>query len=230
MRPRRPTLLIALAIAAVIVVVAVAAYLLGSANRNIANPPPTATAPILGASPSGTPSTSVATDSAPTGCLGGPSRSDSMVLAAQKQAPHTSFGAVEVATAFFRWAYRYPYPSAASSDRVSAALIAPNASSSLKDIAAGYASAGDITHGEVPEGTPFYLSTAAGMWLTSGTPEQVLVTVNANYVIDGAVSPTKTAAAAAVMVWSSQGWRVLSEQQPDTAKLSAGGTQFTGGC
>jgi hypothetical protein len=37
-----------------------------------------------------------------------------MVLSAEKLAPHTTNGAVEVATAFVRWLNQYPYPSAST--------------------------------------------------------------------------------------------------------------------
>lgn len=172
------------------------------------------------------------TGAAPTGCLGGNNRDVAMVLAAQKAAPHTMFGAVEAATAFTRWSLQYPYPSAADSNTVSNSVISPDAPASVKDIAGGYAKAEDITGGRVPVGTPYYLSTTNGLWLVSAdsTSDRMTVSVNGSYVIDGALSPTKTAAIALVMVWQKDAWHVQSAEQPDVSKIAAGGTTYTGGC
>jgi hypothetical protein len=172
------------------------------------------------------------TGPAPTGCLGGNPRDVNMLLDAQKSAPHTAFGAVEIAAAFARWSYQFPYPPAADSSEVSAAVIASNATSANKDLAGGYLRAGDITNGNVPANTPFFFSTTNGLWDISSesSSDDITVTVNGSYVINGVLSPTKTAASAFELVWQGGSWRILTAVQPDVQRLAAGGTTFTGGC
>lgn len=222
-------LLIALLIGVVIIVAIVIAYVTGRNTGATPAEPTSASVATVTATASGG---STDTDAAPTGCLGGSARNIGMLLAAQKSAPHSAYGAVEVATAFFRWAYRYPFPSTSESQAVAQEVIAPAASAAFKDVPGSYANAGDITGGQVSKGTPFHLSTTSGLWVirSGSSSDRVTVDLNAAYVVDGAVSPTKTAAISATLVWTSGGWHVLSEQQPDTSALSAGGTQFTAGC
>jgi hypothetical protein len=222
-------LLIALLIGAVIIAAIVIAYVAGRNSGTPVAGPTSTSVTTATATASNSPA---AADAAPTGCLGGEARNIDMLLTAQRSAPHSAYGAVELATAFFRWAYRYPYPSSAEAREVRQQVIASAASSAFKDIEGSYASAGDITGGQVAGGTPFFLSTTAGLWVirAGSSSDRVTVDLNAAYVIDGALSPTKTAAISATLVWNSGSWHVLSEQQPDTAALSAGGTQFTAGC
>jgi hypothetical protein len=172
-------------------------------------------------------------DAAPTGCLGGQDRTAAMVLAAQKSAGHSSYGAVEVATSFYRWLWQYPYPSASEAQTVSAAVVSPDAASSLKNIEAQYQAAGDNpTQGVVPPGGQFFMSTTNGVWsvLEGGTPDRVTVQLAAGYVIDGALSPTKTGVSGYVMVWQNGAWHISTGTPVDQTKLANAGTRFTGGC
>lgn len=220
-------LLIALLVGAIVIVAIVVAYV---ASR------PTSTPSVLPGTPTTTTrsagSSSDIADAAPTGCLGGPSRTNEMLLTAQRLASHTTYGAVEVAAAFFRWAYRYPFPKSSESDQISKQFVAPRASSEVKDISGSFARAGDISGGEVPEGAPFYLSTATGGWLVDqrSTDDEVTVQLEGAYVVDGALSATRTAAISATLVWTAGEWRLLRQQAPDASALAAGGTRFTAGC
>lgn len=221
------TLLIALLAGGVIIIAIVVAYVVGRSASPEAAAPPQATA--NGDSDANGSSTG---DSAPGGCLGGEAQGNKMLLDAQEDAPHTSFGAVDMAAAFMRWAYRRPYPTDRDIRVIGAEIVSPDASPGFRDIGSSYQNATDITRGVVPGETPFSLSLANGAWLVrqESTVDRVTVDLTANYVIDGVLSPTKTAAISATFVWQQGSWRLLSEQPPDVDALSAGGTQFVAGC
>jgi hypothetical protein len=170
---------------------------------------------------------------APTGCLGGQDRNSAMVLTAQKAAQQTTYGAVEVATSFYRFLWQYPYPSASESEAVSTAVMADTATDVWKDIAGSYEAAGnDATQGVVPAGTPFHTSTTNGLWRVTedSTADRITVELAVGYVIDGALSPSKVAGIGLVMVWQDGAWKVESGTAVDQTKLAAGGNRYTGGC
>ncbi|WP_236628850.1 hypothetical protein [Cryobacterium roopkundense] len=173
-------------------------------------------------------------DVAPTGCLGGPDRTAAMVLAAKAEAKHTTFGAVEVATAFYRWGWQYPHPVSADADAVSAGIMASTANASFRDLSSAYEgfAEADMTSGQVPASTPFHLSTTNGLWMVSegSTADKVEVNLAVGYVINGELSPTKAAVISLTMVWEEGAWHLESGGTPDQAKLSNGGTRYTGGC
>jgi hypothetical protein len=222
-------------IAAAVVVIGVAGGIVYSSAQPGGNPAAVATSQPSASAPS-TPGSSGAGDTdngvAPTGCLGGQDRNANMVLAAQKAAPHTSFGAVETAASFYRWLWQSPQPTKADADAVAARIMAKAANESFKDLAASYASTPDMTGGRVPAGTPFHLSTTNGVWtVTEGSnSNQVEVNLGAGYVINGELSPTRAALITLTLVWEDDAWHLLSGDTPDQAKLAAGGTRFTGGC
>jgi hypothetical protein len=157
-----------------------------------------------------------------------------MVLGAQAAAKHTTYGAVEVATAFYRWLWQYPYPTAAEADAVSVGIMASTANDSFQDLAAAYATFADadMTSGQVPDNTPFHLSTTNGLWMISegSTADKVEVNLGESYVIDGELSPTKAAVISLTMLWEDGAWHLESGGSPDQAKLTNGGTRYTGGC
>ncbi len=175
-------------------------------------------------------------DVAPTGCLGGQDRNVNMVLTAQADAKHTSYGAVEVATAFYRWLWQSPNPAANTADAntVSVAIMASTANDAFRDLAGSYTAMAntDITSGQVPSDTPFHLSTTNGLWLVeqNSTADRVTVNIAAGYVVNGELSPTKTAIIAQTLVWENDAWHIERAGTPDQAKLAAGGTRYTGGC
>ncbi len=171
-------------------------------------------------------------DAAPTGCLGGQDRTAAMVLAAQKSAGHSTYGAVEVATAIYRFIWQNPHPSVADLNAVSAAAISSDANASFKNLAASYSGVSDMTSGQVPAGESFHLSTTNGLWMVSenSSPEQVQVNLAEGYVIDGALSPTKAAVISLTMDWESGSWHLLKGGTPDQTKLANGGARYTGGC
>ena len=205
------------------------------------NPPAPPPAPAPASSVTPAPQASAAASGAgdddpgvaPTGCLGGLDRNAAMVLTAQKQAPHTTYGAVEVAAAFHRWLWQYPDPGVDDITAVSTNVISTDASPAWKDIASEYAAAGnDPTHGVVSAGTPFHISTTNGLWAVGAdsSADQVKVNLAAGYVVDGALSPTKVAGIALVMKWSNGAWHVFSGNLIDQALLAQGGIRYTGGC
>jgi hypothetical protein len=220
-------LLVALLVGAVIIAAIVVAYVAGrSATTPRAAPPP---APIQS---SAVATSSATADAAPTGCLGGQQRDVAMLLTAQREASHTTFGAVEVAAAFFRWSYRYPVPSDSQISRAAALFVPGDSASAQSSLRADYLKNPNPSSGQVPDATPFYLSTVGGKWIaqTSSTPGAQLVSVQAPFVIDGAVSATKSTTESFSMIWVKGAWRVAGLAKADPAKLSAGGTAFTAGC
>jgi hypothetical protein len=223
-----------LAIGAAVVVVAVAGGIVYTTTQSgsepvaveTVTPTPTATG---GASGAGDDEGGVA----PTGCLGGQDRNSLMVRDAQRAAGHNTFGAVEVATSFYRFYWQYPYAPAEQLDEVSGAVIGSNAPDSFKQLSASFEGVGDNpTQGKVPAGTPFHMSTTNGLWKVSeeSTPDRIIVSLAAGYVIDGALSPTEAGVAGFVMVWEQDAWHIESGVGPDQDLLAAGGTRYTGGC
>ena len=222
-------------IGATVLVVAISGGIAYTATRP--TPTPGAAPSTATATPKPTPTSSVSAgdigdDGAPTGCLGGQDRNVNMVLAAQADAKHTTYGAVETATAFYRFIWQYPYPSAEDANTVSSEVMAADAPESFKDIAGTYSSTDDLTTGDVEPGTPFHLSTTNGLWLVAqdSTADRVTVDIAAGYVVNGELSPTKVTAQAFVMVWEGDAWHVEKGEQPDAEKLGAGGNRYAGGC
>jgi hypothetical protein len=223
-------------IGSALVVVAVAGGVVYASNQptpeptQSAAPTPSATAPADGGS-SGAGDGDVG--AAPTGCLGGQERNAAMVLAAQSAAPHTTYGAIEVAASFHRFLWQYPYLPVSEYSTVGSEVIAETATDVWKDLPASAQAAGDNpSQGVVAAGTPFYISTANGLWRVTedSTADRVTVELVAGYVVEGALSPTEVAVIGLVMVWQNDAWHVESGVQVDQDKLAAGGTRYTGGC
>jgi hypothetical protein len=195
---------------------------------------PTSSAPSATMSPPPTDGGSgMEDDVAPTGCLGGPDRNANMVLSAQEAAKHSTYGAVEVATAFYRWLWQSPYPAASEGDAVSARVIASTAVAGWKDLSAQYTAAGDdLTKGIVAPGTPFHVSTTNGLWRVTedSNSDRVNVELAVGYVVNGELSPTKVAGIGLVMLWEDGEWHVESGSLVDETKLANGGNRYTGGC
>jgi hypothetical protein len=189
--------------------------------------------PRMDASNTPTPTrTQPAAAAAPTGCLGGPNRDATMLLAAQKAAPHTTTGAVEVAAALVRWTFRYPAFSQSEANQVSAAVISKSATPEFRDLAGGAKSTPNNSGGVVPNGTPFYLSTAPGVWyLESSSKNAVTVSIGAGYVVDGALSPELRSSTTVEMVWEDGVWKAEGGSiKRTTEELFRIGLPFTGGC
>lgn len=170
--------------------------------------------------------------SPPTGCLGGPQRNAAMVLAAQKSAGHSSYGAVEVATAFYRFIWQSPVPSGSDVQTVEGSIFSSSAPTSFSDLAATYEQYPNLSQGDVADGTPFHLSTTNGLWMVdpNSTADRVTVNIAAGYVVDGALSPTKSTAQGFVLQWEDGAWHVVEGVQPDGETLANGGVRYTGGC
>jgi hypothetical protein len=205
-------------------------YYFGSRTGVHSNPAETVP-PASSAAPTEPASTSAA-DPAPTGCLGGEIRDAAMVLAAQKAAPHTSNGAVEVAAALVRWAYQYPYPSASDADQVSEAIVSSQAPANFRDLAAFYASNPNVSGGLVPDGVNYSMSTVPGVWhLESYSGDSAEVSIGTGLIEDGALSTTLRASATVALTWEDGMWKSggLGATRT-TEELYSIGAAFTGGC
>ena len=202
-----------------VVVIAIGVVLATTLNHPTATPTATASTPARTAQP---------TDTAPTGCLGGNARDASMLLAAQKAAPHTANGAVEVAAALVRWTFRSPSFSTDEASEVSQKVISSSASDEFKNLQPTSNNSGGV----VADGTPFYLSTAQGVfYLESASADTVTVSIGAAYVIKGAVSPQLRSSTTVAMVWEDGAWKAKSGSiTRTTEELFRIGTAFTGGC
>lgn len=171
-------------------------------------------------------------DPAPTGCLGGQNRDTAMVLAAQKKAGHSVFGAIEVAAAVFRWGLRYPYPSTSEVKAIRPALAPGTATKQEADLLRSYSGGyrAPLSRG-IAEGTPYYVTTANGAWLvsSSSTADRVTVQLEAHPVVDGAYS-TSTVNLQVGMQWTSSAWHLRGFAVADGNALANGATSFTSGC
>lgn len=175
----------------------------------------------------------------PTGCLAGPGTDADMVLTTQARAPHTAYGAVEVAASFMRWANRYPFPDAAQITTVQDGVLSPEMPADKRDLAAGYELIEtdpqwreDTPPGPAEFGTPFTTSTRTGQWLVdpTSTDDRVTVHLSLGVVVDGVVSTEAYGIGSPVLVWEGDAWRIVDMVPTATAALEAGGTAFTGGC
>lgn len=182
------------------------------------------------AAPTETTSSTPAPDAEPTGCLGGDQRDAAMVLAALASAPHTSNGAIEVATAFVRWLNQYPYPTA---DDIAAIEIGAIASTApTKDIAGFFAGNPNLSGGLVPDGTDYYLSTLPGVYyLEAAAADKVTASIGTALVIDGELTSTIKGSITVTVTWEDNGWKfVSSEGTRSTEELYSIGRPYTGGC
>lgn len=193
-------------------------------GRTIAAPTPTASPEASSA-----PVSPESSDLEPTGCLGGEARDAGMVLAAQEEAPHNSGGAVEFATALFRWMHQHPVPDAADVAEVEAAALAEG---SPYDLTAAYATNPNTSGALVPDGTNYYLSTVPGVWnLEDYADAEATVTVGAGVVIDGELHPTFRMAKTYTLVWEDGHWTFeQASLDRTTEELFSIGTPYTGGC
>lgn len=210
-----------------IIVGVVVAALIGYALYAVATNKPTV-------EPTPEPTTSEATpvDAAPTGCLGGDGLDAATLLAAQSQAPHSSSGAVEVAAALMRWAYRYPYPSADDAVAASAEVISSQAPDSFRDLAAFFATEPNLSGGLVADDTEYRLSTVTGVWyVDTEAPDEVTASIGASFVVDGQLSASLKATTTVTLRWEDGAWRADQLAGTHTTEeLFEIGTPFAGGC
>ena len=222
-------------IGAVILVAAISGGVAYNATRPDTRPVPLTSPTTATSTPKATSSiTDLADDVAPTGCLGGLDRNLDMVLAAQESAKHTTYGAVEAATAIYRWLWQYPTPPKSESDVVGADIISVAAPEVWRDVTAQYESdfwLQKISEYKTRDGE-FHTSSTNGLWRVTeqSTVDEVNVELSLGTVIDGALSPTSSTVSGFTMVWESGGWHLKSGFGVDETRLLSGGTQFTGGC
>jgi hypothetical protein len=155
-----------------------------------------------------------------------------MLLAAQKMAPHSTNGAVEVAAAFVRWTFRHPTATVEEADQVAPEIIASDASASFKDLGTAVAQNQNPSGGAVADGTDFYISTTPGVYyVDSDGDDTVTVSIGAGYVIGGAVNPQLRSTSTFTLVWQRGAWRIKSGSLSHTTEeLFKIGTPFTEGC
>lgn len=212
-------------IAAIVIVAAliIAAFVLGAARNSTgaADAKPNTTG---SASPAAGP------DAEPTGCLGGTERTAATVLEAQRRAPHSSNGAVEVAAAFTRWIQRFPYPSAEDADVVSREVLASKSFTS--DLPNYLSAAPDLSGGIVPQGTTYFMSTIPGVWhLESSAGDKAVASIGTGFVIDGELSTTLRSSITVTLVWQGGKWKIADAVgQRTTENLYSVGSAFTKGC
>lgn len=186
------------------------------------------------ADPTPEPTTSEATpvDAAPTGCLGGDGLDTATLLAAQEEADHSTSGAVEVAAALMRWAYRYPYPSPEDAQTASDAVISSEAPDSFRDLVGFFAAEPNLSGGLVADATEYRLSTVTGVWYVDAeAPDQVTASVGSAFVVDGQLSSSLKASTSVTLRWEGGAWRADQLAGAHTTEeLFEIGTPFTGGC
>ncbi|WP_104177389.1 hypothetical protein [Cryobacterium sp. Y50] len=192
-----------------------------------ATPTAEPTTPVASSTPS--PSTTPV-DAEPTGCLGGEARDAAMVLAAQKAAPQTSSGGVEVAAAFVRWLIQFPYPPTADADEVAATALAADAPT--KNLSEFFATNPNLSGGLVADSTEYYLSTIPGVWhIESASNDQVIATIGTALVEEGAMSPQLKGSLTVTVRWEDGEWKfVRTEGTRTTEDLFSIGEPFTNGC
>jgi hypothetical protein len=217
--PRRkwPWIIVGIILAALI---AYALYAVAT-NRSESDPTPAPTA-----------SESTPAAAAPTGCLVGGGLDAATLLQTQKQAAHDSSGAVEVATALMRWAYRFPYPEDQEAQEVSDAIISSEAPESFRDLAGFFANGPNLSGGIVADDTDYRLSTVTGVWvLEAEAPDEVTASIGAVFVVDGQLSASLKASTTITVRWEDGAWKAdqLAGTRT-TEELFAIGTPFEGGC
>lgn len=155
-----------------------------------------------------------------------------MLLNAQQAAQHSTYGAVEVATAFYRWSYRYPVPSGADVRAIDRVFVPGQSGKAEASLIADYVRNPNPSGGVVKDGTDFYLSTATGRWTAQAgnAAGDELISVQAAFVVDGVLSATETTTEAFRMRWVRGAWRIVGVAKSDPSKIAAGGTSFTAGC
>jgi len=163
----------------------------------------------------------------PTGCLV-PGQDLQMLLATQKQAPHTTTGAVEFSAALLRWLYQYPNPTAKDSAVAQPKVVA---STSPFDLVETFSGNPNTSNSLVPNDTDFYLTTTISKYLVeSYTDGSASVTVNGVVHVNGALNPQLVIATTYALIWEQNAWRVVSSSRPEPGRLASVGKAFTGGC
>ncbi|MFC4245062.1 hypothetical protein ACFOYW_16970 [Gryllotalpicola reticulitermitis] len=219
-------------IGALVLAVIIAGVVVFTTTRGTGHPA-AAAPPTVTVTPTPTPSVdeSGASDEDPTGCLGGPNYDATSVLTAQKAAPDTQDGAVEVAAAFYRFWFQYPYASVAQQKQVATALRSSSSPAAMWTPTTNANTGDNPTKSVLPAGTHFTMSTVNGLWRATSTSNgELIVDLAAGYVVDGALSPTKVGVLGFYMKWENGAWKVVEGHVVDQQALAADGTHFIAGC
>ena len=205
---------------AVVLVVAIVAAVASWYALRPATPAPQA-APTATSAPSD-PGTGLAN-----GCLAGPGKTVKELIAAQKTAPKTTLGAVELAASFARWYAQYPWPSPADAKAASSAFAATDASPTIKDLPARYASRPKQPAGEIAG-----ISLVKGRYfIKSADADSASVVIGSKSVENGVESATFAFSQTFSMMWEGGVWKVADiSYTMDPQDLFDQGTPFAGGC
>lgn len=173
-------------------------------------------------SPTGNASTPAPTGAGIDACLGGPDLTADQLFTAQSDAPHTPEGAVSYAASFARYALRIPAPEDAEQ--------AASWSGLSSEWWSRWAESAETWTGPIP----LSVTTINGSYeVQRYTPDEAVIAMDLPWVIDGAVSSTKTFVPTVTVRWMVAGnWSVVevdSSAADDAASLTDT-TEFTGGC
>lgn len=183
------------------------------------------------AAPAATPAVSAPGTGLANGCLAGPGKTVQALIEAQKVAPHTTIGAIELAASFDRWAAQFPWPSNADAKLASNTFASESGSPLISDLPA-YFSSRQTQPNASNSGETAGVSYAAGRYfIDSATPTKVVTVLGSKVVDNGTVSATKARSVTLAMVWESGEWKVADMSYTmDPQALFDQGTPFAGGC
>jgi len=163
----------------------------------------------------------------PTGCLV-PGQDTQMLLEAQKQAPHTTTGAVEFAAALLRWSYQHPNTSMNDAEIAQYSIIAGG---SRVDVVGALKDNPNASNGLVPNDTDYHLSTVISRYLMeSYTDAEATVTVNGVVYVNGAINPQLVLGTTYTLTWEQDAWRLSTVSTTEPGRLAVAGKPFTAGC
>lgn len=169
------------------------------------------------------PTTQTATaSSAPAGvdaCLAGQNVTAQSLIAAQLSAPRTPEGAVSYAAAFARYALQIPTPADAD------AVATSNGLSS--EWWARWSESADTWTGP----NPVSVTTVNGSYrVDSFTPDETTISMVLPWVVDGAISPSRTFEPSVTLERAVGGSWTVTAMDPSAQQSSGGATPFRGGC
>jgi len=163
----------------------------------------------------------------PTGCLV-PGQDLQMLLDTQKQAPHSTTGAVEFAAALLRWSYQHPNPPRNDAAVAQSSIIAAG---SRVDVVGALRDNPNASNGLVPNDTDYHLSTVISRYLAeSYTDGEATVTVNGVVYVNGAINPQLVLGTTYTVTWEQDAWRLSTVSTPEPGRLAVAGKPFTAGC
>lgn len=220
---------------ALVIALVVAAAWWGSANAGTDDTAPPETTSPVAPSPSATPTETTVDgeyhvlDPQPTGCIAGNIPDADMLLEARERAPHTAYGAVEVAAATLKFSYRYPYPTKDELRAIEEMYVDDY------DIVSAYDSRPTIAPDVAPPGMPLQATMVGGAWYLNSFGEeqgQADITIAFFWEIDGERDGSIARSENVVLVWTDDGWAITREGSTPMRpqEVLDKGVNFTGAC